>query len=112
MDVETFTWGARVGDQGDVSFSVSSASFGDGYEQSAGNGLNTKSDSWPYTYIGPMSEIRPITDFLDAHGGSRSFLWTPPFGVQGRYKCAGYSKTPQGGPLVKLTATFKQTFAP
>lgn len=108
---DVFNWAARVGDQGDLTFATSDAAFGDGYTQSVANGLNNKSGSWPYTYQGPQDEVQPIIDFLDAHGGYQSFLWTPPFGTQGLYRCKTYSLSPQGGTIVKLTATFTQTFA-
>ncbi|WP_322105849.1 phage tail protein [Paraburkholderia sp. J41] len=111
MAAEIFAWGAKVGDQGVITFATDSAAFGDGYEQTAAAGINNKSGSWPYTYVGPINEVQPIIDFLDAHAGAVSFLWTPPFGVQGLYKCAGYNLTPNGGPLVQLTATFKQSFS-
>ncbi|QNB10826.1 phage tail protein [Paraburkholderia tropica] len=111
MAVETFTWGARIGDQGDITYATQSAAFADGYEQTVSVGINNKSGSWPYTYIGPIEEVQPIMDFLDAHAGSKSFQWTPPFSAQGLYKCAGYSISPKGGPLLQLTATFKQSFS-
>jgi phage-related protein len=110
--IEEFTWGARIGDQGAVAFSVLSAKFGDGYEQRVGNGINPRSESWPYTYIGPIDEVEPIKRFLDWHGGAQVFQWTPPFGQPGLFTCAGYNVTPKGGPQVQLTATFVQAYLP
>ncbi|RKP43794.1 phage tail protein [Pararobbsia silviterrae] len=106
MAARVFTWGARVGDKGDVSFAVLSAKFGDGYQQDAADGINNRSDTWPYTYIGYEHEVGPIVEFLEWHGGYKAFQWSPPFGRPGLYKCVGYSLTPQGGPKVQLTATF------
>jgi phage-related protein len=112
MAVDVFVWPARVGDQGTVTFNVLSAAFGDGYSQEAGNGINNRSESWPYTFVGTADEVAPITAFLDAHAGFRGFQWTPPFGQPGIYKCTAYKITPTGGPRVQLNATFEQKFAP
>lgn len=112
MPVETFTWDARVGDQGTVTFNVLSAQFGDGYSQEVANGINNRSDSWPYTYEGNEDEVAPILAFLDAHAGYRGFQWTPPSGKPGLYKCVSYGVTPTAGPRRRLTATFVQKFSP
>ncbi|WP_410963171.1 phage tail protein [Salmonella sp. SAL04292] len=49
---------------------------------------------------------------MDRHEGYRSFLWTPPGGVQGRYRCNGYKLRPLGAGLHELSFTFVQVFYP
>ena len=111
MPLDTFVWDVRVGDTGTVKFRARGANLGDGYEQKVGDGINGKSANWPVKIIGTIAEIKPITDFLDAHGGYIPFLWTPPYGEQAAYLCAGYTPQRTAGQLVTLTATFEQTFA-
>ena len=110
MAVEIFKWDAKTGDQGDITFAVLKAQYGDGYTQAVGEGINNESGVWPYTYIGPIDEIEPIRAFLRWHQGYKKFQWTPPFGEPGLYTCEKFSVLPKGGPLVQLTATFQQTF--
>ncbi|MNJ51529.1 Phage minor tail protein [compost metagenome] len=50
--------------------------------------------------------------FLDRHKGTKAFLWTPPLGELGLYKCAGYQPINRGGRIYALAATFTQTFHP
>ena len=109
---QTFVWTPLLEATGSASFSVLSARYGDGYEQTAKNGINNKSQSWPLTFRGKDTKIRPIRDFLDAHEGARAFLWTPPLGAQGYYKCRTYTLKPLGLNNYELAATFDQSFQP
>lgn len=106
------TFPVDTGVQGRADFRVRSIRFGDGYQQDVRDGLNNKEQQWPVSATGPASQIQPLIDFLDACGGDQAFLWTPPRGVQGLYKCKGYSTTDTHGDWVKLTATFVRSFAP
>ena len=108
MADETFTWAVRTGDSGQIDFKVRAASFGDGYQQLVGDGINSKRAKWPVTVIGTLMEVQPVIDFLDRHGGAKAFLWTSPIGVQGRYVCASYVPKRGAGSIVTLTATFEQ----
>lgn len=108
----TFTWTPDSKPTGVATFATLSAKFGDGYEQVALNGINNKSQSWPLTFTGLIDRLTPIRDFLDARGGAQSFLWTPPLGAQGFYRCGEYTLQPMGGRLFQITATFKQAFQP
>ena len=53
-----------------------------------------------------------VRDFIDRHEGYKAFIWTPPGGVQGRYRCKGYKSKPLGAGLWTLSFTFKQTYTP
>ncbi len=77
--------------------------FGDGYTQAGGIGINTKSETWNLTHSGVMAvgeELPLVRDFIDRHEGYKAFIWTPPGGVQGRYRCKGYKSKPLGAGLV------------
>ena len=112
MALETFTWCARINAQGDSTFSTRKIQFGDGYTQTAGNGLNPRSQSWDLTFTGTETFIREIKNFLDSHQGWRSFVWKPPLEDSGLYRCEEYQPTALGAGLYELTATFVQSYRP
>lgn len=97
---------------GSHSFRIREIKFGEGYEQTVGDGLNVKDQDWPVTAMGYASSIQLLLDFLDARGGTEAFFWTPPRGVQGLYKCRAYTTTDVHGDQVKLSATFKRVYQP
>jgi phage-related protein len=112
---ETFSYCTRVGASGDIAQRVWANDFGDGYSQSGGTGINTKSQSWDLSLSGmlvPGDDLQAVADFLDRHEGYKSFFWTPPGGAQGRYKANGYKLATLGAGMNKLSVTFKQTFTP
>lgn len=108
----TFAWTHDSKPSGTSTFAVLTAQFGDGYKQTAANGINNKSQSWPLKFTGTAARITLIRDFLDARMGYQSFYWTPPLGTQGLYKCPSYSPRHLGGDAWELTATFEQSFQP
>ena len=61
-----------------ISYNTLSAKFGDGYEQTSDNGINTKQKTWTVTYTA-MNETQSQTvlDFLDTVRGSVPFYATP-----------------------------------
>ena len=112
MAIERFTWATEKGAEGDIIQRVRSKQFGDGYEQSVEDGLNNRSQSWPVTFTGLKPRIKEIMAFLDRHKGAKGFLWEPPLGELGLYKCNGYKPVHRGGQVYAITATFQQTFHP
>ena len=110
--MDTFTWYHNANPSGTVKFRTLSARFGDGYEQTAPDGINNKLESWPLTFEGTSASITPIKTFLESKLGTRSFLWTPPLGTQGMYKCKTLSVVPKGGDNYEISATFEQSFQP
>jgi phage-related protein len=112
MTTPTFTWTPVAKPTGSATYSVLTAQFGDGYKQTAANGINNKSQSWPLSFIGTAATVTPIRDFLDARAGYQSFYWTPPLGTQGFYKCPSHNVRHLGGDAYELTATFEQSFQP
>jgi phage-related protein len=113
MSIETFNWRTPSGASCTPQFRLLTAQFGDGYKQTAPDGLNTKSVSWSLSYTGKSSngEIQSIIAFIDRHAGARSFYWTPPLGVQALFK-GKYTSTHKGGDVYLLNLTFDQDFKP
>lgn len=112
MTIERFIWETEKGSEGDVAQRVRTKQFGDGYEQSVEDGLNNQSQSWPLVFTGAKPRVMLIKAFLDRHKGAKAFLWTPPLGDLGLYKCNGYKPVHRGGQVYAITATFQQTFHP
>lgn len=112
MEKETFTWSPRINPRGQVKLRTLEARFGDGYTQTAADGINNKVQSWPLEFVGTEQKIAEIVAFLDRHGGYRSFLWTPPLGTEGRYRAVEYDPVALGAGMHSLSVTFQQTFGP
>lgn len=112
MALETFKWKIEKGAEGDVAQRVRTQQFGDGYGQSVSDGINNEQQSWPISHTGSAARIKEIIDFLRRHKGAKAFLWTPPLGQLGLYKCNGFKPIHRGGSAYSLTATFEQTFHP
>lgn len=113
MAIETFTWKPNSGVGGPIKFRTLSAQLGEGYEQTAGDGINVKSGSWPLTFTGKKADIDAIRKFLDRHAGWKSFYWREPFGEQILVKTPdGYTPKDLGADVYTLTVTFKQSFQP
>ncbi|MDQ2820477.1 MAG: phage tail protein [Pseudomonadota bacterium] len=112
MTTQTFTWVPVIEPTGTGTYRVLRAQFGDGYAQTAADGINNKSQTWPLQFRGTAAKITPIRDFLDACSGYQAFFWTPPLGAQGYYRCASYTLKPLGAGKYELAATFEQAFQP
>lgn len=112
MADETFSYSVKAGAAGEVLLERLEARMGDGYVQRSGVGINGKTQDWNVAKRGPASEINPVKDFIDRHGGWKSFNWTPPNGVAGLYVCAGYSETANVGTDVEINMRFEQTWQP
>lgn len=110
MDI--FTWYQNANASGDVKFRTLKAQFGDGYQQTAPDGINNKVENWPLTFEGTSAKIAPIKAFLESKQGTQSFLWTPPLGVQGMYKCTSFRVVDKGADNYEISATFEQSFQP
>lgn len=102
--MENFLYPARVDKTGQITDRNLVTQFGDGYAQRTGDGINTKQEKWPLSFVGREKKIKPIKDFLDRHASRKTFLWTPPLGEQGTYVTPeGYQLTAHQG---KQTGVF------
>lgn len=80
---EVFNFKVQASPTGTASFSTIDAQFGDGYSQSAADGINNKGQSWSVRLRGLDSpgcvqteNMLAVEAFLDARGGWQSFEWT------------------------------------
>lgn len=112
MAQQTFSWCPRVGAQADTQFRVLQAQFGDGYRQTAADGINNFTDQWELEFVGKAAYILPIKQFLDEHGGWRSFLWVPPLREEGSYTAGRYSVSAMGAGVYALRVTFIRNWKP
>jgi len=108
MATPIFTNQSDTDTTGEITFSVLRAKFGDGYEQVSANGINNKKQNWPLSFTRPQLEANQIMSFLDERAGGKSFLWTPPLGVQGVYRCVKYNLKAMDLLNFVVTATFEQ----
>ncbi|OTA20468.1 phage tail protein [Xenorhabdus beddingii] len=114
MAIEEFKWRTQIQDSpsGEFKHRVKSIEFGDGYKQIVADGINSETQSWPYSYMGSREEVMPIFKFIRRHT-AKSFIWTPPFGEKGLYRITADSitMTPFASGVMKISATFEQAFS-
>ena len=115
MAIETFGWKTQLqaGMEGGFAYSVRKASFGDGYEQIVGEGIQFEKQSWPITLTGNKSEISAVLAFMRRHV-TKSFIWTSPLGESALYRVSADSLkiSPLSSQVMTVTATFQQAYAP
>lgn len=104
----TFSYIPRLGARRTLRPRALSAPFGDGYEQRAGDGINTQLSSWVLDFNGYTATVDPIENFLIARNGVESFDWTPPTGSAAKFICREWSREELGNDIVALSATFEQ----
>lgn len=108
---DVFTWRPTDETRGRITARVKRARFGDGYSQSAPDGINAIDQEWPLTFAGTEAEMQALVDFLQAHVG-RSFEWKPLLGQPALWQCDTWQPKDEGGGWYTVTATFQQTFSP
>jgi phage-related protein len=89
------------------------ADFGDGYGQTALDGLNTEVEEWDLSFKDyPAADVTTITDFLDARANNESFLWTAPGDlVEKKWKQLDeYETTFPGHETMTLKVTLKRVY--
>jgi len=121
-DLDIFTWQPDYGAQADVTPTVVTAQFGDGYSQDAPLGINAMPQSWTLKFnrdsnaldSDPGGNPDDIFNFLMNQGGYQRFWWTPP-----RQNCAikvkttgKISKTETDAGQTTISVTFQQVFDP
>lgn len=103
-----------IGSEPDNEVTLLTASFGDGYEQIAVDGLNAKRTSWRLIWqVLSKVDADSIVDFLNARGGAEVFDWTPPgYGTAIQFRCPQWSppKPDAGDDVFTVTASFRQAF--
>lgn len=115
MTIETFSWKTQIqsGMEGEFTYSVRQAKFGDGYEQVVGDGIHFERQSWPIVLTGNRTEIVSALAFMRRHV-TKSFIWTSPLGESAFYRVNADSLkiSPLSSQVMTVTATFRQAYAP
>lgn len=107
----TFTWTPSVGANLSMRPTVRRVSFGDGYEQRLGFGINTQTQVWSLEFRGrTSSDAVAIDNFLRARGAVQAFDWTPPGGLPAKFVCDEWSRSVDEPNIESVRATFKQVF--
>lgn len=116
---QIFEWSPLVETAGSSAFRILSSRFGDGYQQSVGDGINNKIQSWNLTFKGSAEKIADIKFFLDQHKGYLPFRWSPKnsCGQLLLWDCKEYqesniSHNGRETGVWSLTCTFNQRFEP
>lgn len=113
---ETFSYCTRLGATGETAQRTWQNNFGDGYVQSGGTGINTRSETWDgMTIIGRLEagdDLLSARAFLDRHEGYKSFLWTISWRRTGSIPVQWIQTEAVGGGLYELGFTFVQVFYP
>lgn len=94
-----------------VSFRVLTATFGDGYEQRAKDGINTKDDKFDVTFNNRLaSEIKNIAGFFDLY---RSKAFSVVMGTETlKVVCDSYNVTYQYEEVQSISASFRRVYEP
>ncbi len=112
MAIETFTWIPDDEASCDGEMRLRKSSMGDGYVQVSSDGLNPDSQTWALTFGGLAEEVALPLAFIRRHGGYRAFLWTPPGGELGLYRCEAYQSQRRPAGITVLSLTFVRAYHP
>lgn len=110
-----FTWAHSYGSPRKTKFSLSTAKFGDGYQQRVGTGINNIMQTWDLRFIGKSESVaQAIVSFLEARSEGLSFDWTPlflnPNSQAIRVICKEYDVNPSTHGAFDISATFEQVY--
>jgi phage-related protein len=121
-DLDIFTWQPDYGAQADVTPTVLTAQFGDGYSQDLPLGINSMPQVWTLKFnrdpnaadTDPGGNADDIYNFLINQGGYQRFWWTPPRQEDAiKVKTTGkISKTETDAGQTTISCTFQQVFDP
>ena len=94
---------------------VTTVELGDGYQQRLLKGLNTKIRKYSLPFNQRTDQaVTNILNFLSSstggNNGAKSFTWTPPYGLTGKWICENISVTNVAHNLNDLTLDFTEVF--
>lgn len=101
--IRVFEWVPLIGGAENYAHRTRSVSFGDGYEQTAEDGINTLSKSMAVEFIKDDATIADIKAFLDDHRGYKAFEYDGML-----FRASGYTIIRDGAYTKKLSTTFTQ----
>lgn len=91
---------------------IITSNYGDGYEQVAAIGLNSRFDVWSINWEGlTLTERNTFMTFFNTVGLVQSFDWTPPNGVAGKYRIIEAPVETNAGWYYNISIKVKQVFA-
>lgn len=111
MAVQRFRWMTEREMDTTIEYTVIETQYGDGYKQVSADGMNNKKEQYGIRVHAKSAVAREILKFFDEHKGVRSFIWQPPLGDLGLYRCINPKPEPQGGDLWLITGTFIRDYA-
>ena len=93
-------------------YRILTSTFGDGYTQRVGDGINTEIESWNMTWdIITLSEKNILVDFFDARGGYEAINFTAPGdSSEKKWVVKGATVTPLSSAYFKVDAKFERVF--
>ena len=96
MPVPVFTWVPSPSYSDDHELRVLVTNFGDGYEQTVGDGINIDLQTITFPFKSrSTSERNAIIAFLRARNGTEAFQFTPHGSAVARlWRCSRYGSTP------------------
>ena len=103
-----FTYQPAYGAQIDYEPRVRLATFGDGYEQRAGDGINNTLLRWSLTFTRATADIDAIGSFLATKAATTAFTWTPDGESEITVICRRWSRGRTAQGVQSITATFEQ----
>jgi phage-related protein len=114
MAASTFSFLSDFGIQANTEPRITTAKFGDGYEQLVPDGLNIHPRRWNIKFTARTGvEADAIDDFFkDRNGGVDWFWWSPPRRGRIKVRCKTWNKIEQGFNNVDITAEFIECFDP
>lgn len=112
MTAEVFIWSPSYGARKTHKPRVLSSSFGDGYGQRMGDGINRDPERWDLQFSVRRDDQdgNAIDAFLKARGGVEPFYFYTPFNRVGLFICREWSRDRSGPKFAGLTATFEEVF--
>lgn len=111
MATETFTWRVQAQPSPTRNYKTRDIQFGDGYVQSAAEGLNAVTESLSIVWKGTYAEAVEVMNFFNRHGGYKSFFWTNPIGELNLYRCKDAAPQDLGGDVFQVTGTFERRYS-
>ena len=89
---------------------VKMISFGNGYRQIAGDGLNANLEKWSLIFVLNDTNKQTVEDFFLATNGYDWFYWTSPEAGanQKKYIVPSWSIQPLGASMYQITCSFEE----
>lgn len=108
----TFTYTPSYSTSLDQQPRISEATFGDGYVQAIGDGINNNPKKWSINFNAvPLTDATTILAFFTTNNTAATpFDWTAPDGVAGRYKCKSWKRSYDGFGYANISCTFEEVF--